>query len=130
MNKLKFLFVGLLAILVLSACATPPVQTSSAVQVSTEVKVALNAVILLGVMYGLQLLFDYVKIDLRGIGVVVATTVTEFAVLQLQGWIDLVPAAYDPFVTVGLQILLAVLVFLGGVRLFGQRERAKQLLAR
>lgn len=122
------LMIVALALLALTACTTA-VQTSSAVQVPIEVKLALNTLILAGAMYGLQLLFDYVHIDLRGLGAAVAAAVTEAAIMQLQGWIDLVPAQYDPVVTIGLQVLLAILVFLGGVRVFGQKERAKQLLA-
>lgn len=129
MKTLKLIFGFVLVAIVLSSC-TVAVMTSNAVQVPNEVKVALNAVILIGVMYGLQLLLDYVHIDLRGIGVTIAAAISEAAILQLQGWIDLVPVAYDPFVTVGLQILLAVLVFLGGVRLLAHPERARQLLTK
>ena len=116
--------------LVLTACVAQPtsVQTSSAVQVSDAVKVAINGLLLTLVMYGLQLVFDLAHIDLRGIGVTIAAAVSEFAILQLQGLIDTIPAAYDPVVTLGLEILLAVLVFLGGVRLFGQRERAAKFM--
>lgn len=128
MKSFKFLMVFVLATVLLVACA-PAAYTSSAVQVPVEVKVAINALILTGVMFGLQLLLDYIHIDLRGIGATVAAAVTETVVLQLQGFIDLVPAQYDPVVVIGLQVLLAVLVFLGTIRIFGQRERAKQLLA-
>lgn len=131
MKLSKVLFVIVLASVFLSACAVvgPAALGSPAVQVPVEVKLALNALVLIGVMYGLQLVFDYVHIDLRGLGAAIAAAVTEAAILQLQGFIDLVPVAFDPVVVIGLQVLLAILVFLGSVRLLSQRERAKGFLA-
>lgn len=115
-----------LLVLFLSACV--PVSTaipaSPAVQIPLDLKMALNAAILFGVMFGLQWLFETVKIDLRGVGAFIASAVAEFLILQLQGWIDVVPAQYDVYVLLGLNIILTVLTTLGYIRVAFRPERA------
>jgi hypothetical protein len=126
----KFLTLAMVLGVFLSGCvaANEAVNTSSAVQVPDALKVAINGLVLFGVTFGLQLVFDKLGLDLRGLGVGLAVAVSEFAILQLQGLIDIVPAAYDIYVTVGLNVILAILTSLGFVRLTLNRERAQQLL--
>lgn len=121
----KILFACLL-VLVLTAC-TPvsfAVPASPAVQIPPALVLALNAALLFGVTFGLQWLFEVAKIDLRGIGAVVASAVGEFLILQFQGWIDVVPAQYDLYVMLGLNILLTVLTTLGYIRVAFRPQRA------
>jgi hypothetical protein len=129
MKKFMFLFVF---VFVLAACVPQPtsLQTSMATPIPDALKVVINGLLLVGVTYGLQLLFDLVKIDLRGLGVAVAVAISEVVILQLQGVINLIPAQYDTVVTLGFEIALSLLTFLGSIRLFAQKERASQLLAR
>lgn len=127
MKAFRFLLpLVILVVLFLAGCAASP--TSNAVQVPDLLKVAINAFVLVAVTFGLQLVFDKVGLDLRGVGVVVAASVAEFVILQLQGLIDVVPMAYDLYVTIVLNVILAILTSLGYVRVFLQRERAKELL--
>lgn len=114
----------------LSGCvsAQGAVQTSAAVQIPDALKVAINGLILFGVMFGLQWVFDQFGLDLRGVGVAIAVGLSEFAILQLQGLIDIVPAQYDVLVTVALNVVLAILTSLGYVRVALQKERARELL--
>lgn len=129
MKRFPILLTILLA-LVLSACSTSAeaIATSRAVQIPLELKLALNGLVLFGVMFGLQWVFDRFGLDLRGIGAAFAAAVSEFAILQFQGLIDLVPAQYDTLVLIGLNVLLAVLTSLGFYRAVFQRERAASLL--
>lgn len=113
----------------LTACspAANTIATSQAVQIPLELKLAINGVILFGVMFGLQFLFDKVGLDLRGLGTVLAGAVAEFAILHFQGLIDVIPAQYDTLVLIGLNVLLAVLTSLGFYQVAFRRERAAKL---
>jgi len=128
--KLSKLFpVLVIGVLFLSACvANGAVATSNAVQLPDALKLAINGLVLFGVMFGLQFVFDKFHLDLRGIGAAVALAVSEFAILQLQGLIDVVPMQYDLLVTVALNVILAVLTSLGFARVALHRERARELL--
>jgi len=104
------------------------VQTSSAVQVPEALKAILSGLILTGVLIGLQVVFDWTGLDLRGVGAAAAVAISGFAVAQLQGYIDAVPGAYDYLVTIGLNVLVTILSGLGYLRLLVSRERAAALL--
>jgi len=113
----------------LTACAPAnAVQTSQAVQLPDALKLAINGLILFGVTFGLQFVFDKFGLDLRGVGAALAVAVAEFAILQLQGLIDVIPAQYDLLVTVALNVILAVLTSLGFARVALHKERARELL--
>jgi hypothetical protein len=131
MKKILSLFV-----LILTALAAPflaigsqhsGAMSSMAVQIPLELKLAINGLFLFAVMYGLQWVFDQIGLDLRGIGAAAAASVSEFAILQFQGLINLAPAQYDVLISVGLSVLLAILTSLGFFRLAFQRERAAVL---
>lgn len=129
---MKRVFPFLLTVLVVLALAgsSPSAQfiaTSQAVQIPLELKLAINGALLFVVMLGLQWVFDQFGLDLRGIGAALAGAVSEFAILQFQGLIDIIPAQYDLLVVVGLNVLLAILTGLGFFRAFFQRERASVL---
>jgi len=129
MKKLfPLLAVGMI-FLTLTGCAANAVQTSQAVQIPDALKLAINGLVLFGVMFGLQWLFDQFGLDLRGVGAIVALAVSEFAILQLQGLIDVVPAQYDMFVSLALNVILAVLTSLGFARVALHKERARELVA-
>lgn len=119
----------LLTLLILVACAPTEqaIATSAAVQIPLELKVAINAAILFLVTFGLQFVFDKIGLDLRGVGTALAVAVSEFAILQFQGLIDVVPAQYDLYIMIGLNVILAVLSSLGFIRVLIQRPRAEAL---
>lgn len=124
---MKIIKVLLLALtgLVLTACAAQP--TSAAVQVPDALKLALGGLVLAGVTAGLQVVFEWVGLDLRNLGAGLATAISGFAILQLQGVIDVIPAQYDVLVGIGLNVLVVILAGLGYVRLLVAPERARQL---
>lgn len=127
----KILLIVVLALL-LTACLPPAeaVATSSAVQLPEALTLALGALILAAVTIGLQVVFDSFGLDLRGVGAAIAVGVTGFAIAQLQGLIDIIPAMYDQIVMIVLNVLVVILGGLGTLRALFSRERAAQLLAR
>jgi hypothetical protein len=122
--------VVLLAVLAfaVTACVAPAVQTSAAVQIPEALVLAFNALVLAGVTVGLQVVFDSVGLDLRGIGTALAVALSGFVLAQLQGFIDLVPVEYDLYVNIVLNIIVVVLTGLGYLRLLVHPARAAQLL--
>lgn len=103
------------------------VATSSAVQIPEVLRLAIGGLILAGVTLGLQAVFDSVGLDLRGLGAALAVTLSGFAVAQLQGLIDLIPAMYDQLTTIALNILVVILSGLGALRALLQPSRAAQI---
>lgn len=133
MKRFRFMFFVMLALFVLSACVAPAeeaVQTSVAVTIPSALVLALNALVLAGVTVGLQVVFDSVGLDLRGLGAGLAVAVSGFTLAQLQGFIDLIPVEFDLYVNIVLNILVVILGGLGYLRIVVSRERAAQLLAR
>jgi hypothetical protein len=128
-TKKLFLFIVLLVFPIMLAACTPE-PTSSAVQLPDALKLALSGLILAGVTLGLQAVFDSVGLDLRGVGAAIAVAVSGFAIAQLQGLIDIIPAQYDQLVMIGLNIAVVILTGLGTLQAVFKRERAAQVLAR
>lgn len=132
----KLLVLASLLVLSLAACTPAPtwipaqaIYTSRAVQISLDLKLAFNGALLFVVMLGLQWVFDTTggKLDLRGAGAIVAGAVAEFLILQFQGLIDVIPAQYDLLVTLGLNVILAILTGLGFAQALFRPHRAAQL---
>lgn len=120
--------VAVLAAVISQPAAAQAVQTSSAVQIPEALKNILSGLILTGVLLGLQVVFDWTGLDLRGVGTAVAVVVSGFVVAQLQGYIDVIPAAYDYLVVIGLNVLVTILSGLGYLRLLVNRERPTAFL--
>lgn len=130
---MKKLLPLLLLAFVLTACGVPVegegvVATSSAVQIPNLLVLAIDALILVGITLGLQVVFDSFGLDLRGFGAAIAVVVSAFVVAQLQGIIDLVPVQYDQLVSIVLNVLVVILSGLGTIRAFFNPTRAAQLL--
>lgn len=115
MKLVKRLILFFLLSLALVACA--PVATSQAVQVPEALQLAIGAAVLAVLTAGFVFLFEKSGLDLRGFAVPVSVTVSAYLVAQLQGWINTIPAQYDPTLTVILQILVVIVGGLGVLRL-------------
>lgn len=129
--KISKLFLLLaLGMILVSGCtaANGVANTSQAVQLPDAFKLAINGLVLFGVMFGLQWVFEKVGLDLRGYGAGLALALSEFGVLQLQGLINVVPAQYDIYVTLALNVIFAVLTSLGFARVALNKERARDLI--
>jgi hypothetical protein len=113
--KIRNLVLLTLIVLALSACA--PVATSQAVQVPEALQLALGAAVLAVLTAGFVFIFEKTGLDLRGYATPIAVTLSAYLVAQLQGWINTLPAQYDPTLTVVLQILVVIVGGLGVLRL-------------
>ena len=126
MKTTKIILLTLLFAFALSACTAAP--TSNAVQIPDALTLAIGALILAAVTLGLQTLFDSVGLDLRGVGAAIAVAVSGFAIAQLQGLIDIIPAQYDQLITIVLNVAVVILGGLGTLQALFKRERAAQVL--
>ena len=122
----KVVTVVLILMFTLSACTAAP--TSNAVQIPEALTLAIGALILAAVTLGLQAVFDSVGLDLRGVGAAIAVAVSGFAIAQLQGLIDIIPAQYDQLTTIVLNVAVVILGGIGTLQAVFKRERAAQLL--
>lgn len=119
---------AVIAVVVAAPEPTEAIQTSSAVQIPDALKNILSGLILTGVLLGLQVVFDWTGLDLRGVGAAAAVAISGFAVAELQGYIDAIPEIYDYLATIGLNVLVVILSGLGYLRLLVNRERAVAVL--
>jgi len=113
--KIRNILLFFVLALALAACA--PVATSQAVQVPEALQLALGALILAALTAGFVYIFEWTGLDLRGYAVGISVTISAYLVAQLQGWINTLPAQYDPMLTVILQILVVIVGGLGVLRL-------------
>lgn len=120
--------VSVLAAVVSEPASAEAIQTSTAVQIPESLKNILSGLILTGVLLGLQVVFDWTGLDLRGVGAAVAVAISGFSIAELQGYIDAIPEIYDYLATIGLNVLVVILSGLGYLRLLVSRERAAALL--
>lgn len=127
----KIIFLAFLVLVVVTGCVPEPtaVQTSSAVQVPEALKLVLSALILAGVTLGLQVVFDSIGLDLRGVGGAVSVSVSAFLIAQLQGYIDVIPASYDGLVLMVLNVAVVILGGLGTLQALFNSNRAAKVLS-
>lgn len=122
-------FVALLVLVLgLAQPAPTAIYTSRAVQIPIDLKLAFNGFVLFLVTFGLQFIFDKLKVDLRGWNLAIAMEVSEFLILQMQGLINVIPAQYDFWVSLGLYVLLAILSAVGFANVALRRGLAMSLL--
>lgn len=125
--KVKLIVMLVMVMVFATACSTPPetqaVQTSSAVQIDEALKLLIEGVLIAFFTAGTIYIFEKVGWDLRQLAIPTAVSFSTFLVAALQGWIDVQPEAYDPWISIGLRILGAVLVSFGALRLFSKQPR-------
>lgn len=109
---------------VLAACA--PAPASQAVDVPQAIELAIGALVLAALTAGFVFLFEKTSLDLKGFALPMSVAVSAYLVAQLQGIINTIPAAYDPFLTVLFEIIVVIIGGLGVLRL-RSNEPAKLL---
>lgn len=127
--KNKVILLVLLAAVLVVPLFSHSVQGSAAVQIPEQLKLIIDGLVLAAVMLGLQAIFDLVGLDLRGMGAAIAAVLSAFVIAQLQGLIDVVPAIYDQWLTIGIQILVYLLSGVGVLRAIFHPQRAAALFA-
>jgi hypothetical protein len=122
MKKL-FLLTGLVLLLV--ACAPTgqgAVQTSVAVTVPEALNVIIGTLMFTLVTAGFVYIFEKWGLDLRGYATGLAATLSGILIAALQHVINIIPAQYDTWVTMVLQILVIVLGGIGVLRLYAGKQ--------
>jgi hypothetical protein len=109
------------------APAASGIQTSAAVQIPDALKAIFSAVLLAGVTMGLQAIFNAFGLDLRGVGAAVAVALSGFIIAQLQGYIDVVPVAYDHIIQTIFNVLVVILGGIGAIRAFIHPQHASNM---
>jgi len=120
----RLIWIAAAFLLILSACA--PAPTSQAVDVPEALELAIGALVLAALTAGFVFLFEKSGLDLRGFAVPISVTGSAYLVAQLQGWINTIPAQYDPLLSTVLQIIVVIIGGLGVLRL-RSNERARLL---
>jgi hypothetical protein len=115
MKRISRIFLLVLMLIILTACAPRP--TSSAVEVPQAIELAIGALILAALTAGFVYLFEKSGLDLRGFALPISVTVSAFLVAQLQGLINTIPVEYDPLLSTVLQIIVVIIGGLGVLRL-------------
>lgn len=125
LNRLIRLVLLIAALLVvLAACS--PAPTSQAVDVPEVIELAIGTLVLAVLTAGFVFLFEKTGLDLRGFALPISVAASAYLVAQLQGFIDTIPAQYDPFLTVLFEIIVVIIGGLGVLRL-RSNERARLL---
>jgi len=107
--------------------AEPTLQTSSAVQIPEALKAIISTLLLAVVTLGLQGLFNTFGLDLRGLSSAIAVAVSGFVILQVQGYIDVIPAQYDNLIMIILNVLTVILGGIGTIRALVFRQHINNL---
>lgn len=113
MLKNRLIFLSLSLIVMAFAWFAPPSLLTTAVPIPAEVNAWVAGLIFAAVTSGFAFLFGYVGIDLRDLATPIAGALSLFVIGTLQGWINLIPAQYDDFVTVLFNVLVVILSGVG-----------------
>ena len=90
---------------------------AQAVQVPAEINLWLVGITFAFVTAGLDWVFNYTGLDLRGLSTELAGVLSGWIVLQAQNIINLIPAAYDGYVSFVFTVLVVLLGGIGALRL-------------
>lgn len=121
---IRFTMIVTAVLFVLTACS--PAPTSQAVDVPKVIELALGTLVLAVLTAGFVFLFEKTNLDLRGFALPISVAISAYLVAQLQGFINTIPAEYDPFLTVLFEIIAVIVGGLGVLRL-RSNERARLL---
>lgn len=99
------------------------VQTSSAAQIPEALILAFNGIAIGLFTAGFVYLFELTGIDFRELSVPIATSFAVWAVAEAQGWINSLPEATDPYLSLLFKILLLLIPGTGLLRLVSRQPR-------
>lgn len=107
------IFVLLAAVGITLFALVPQSPLSTAVAIPQQINAFVAGLILVAVTAGFVWLFDYVGLDLRDFTVPISGAVSTFILATLQGWVNLIPAQYDTYVTIAFNVLVVILSGIG-----------------
>lgn len=113
MSKNRIVFVGLSVLLVAFAVLAPVSTLATAVPIPAELNAWVAGLIFAAVTAGFAFLFGYIELDLREFATPFAGALSLFILGTLQGWVNLIPAQYDAFVSVFFNVLVVILSGVG-----------------
>lgn len=113
MSKNRIIFVGLSVLVLAFAFFAPASSLATAVPIPAELNAWVAGLIFAAVTAGFAFLFSYIGLDLREFATPFAGALSLFVLATLQGWVDLIPAQYDAFVTVLFNVLVVILSGVG-----------------
>lgn len=113
MSKNRIIFVSLSVLVLAFAFFAPASSLATAVPIPAELNAWVAGLIFAAVTAGFAFLFSYIGLDLREFATPFAGALSLFVLATLQGWVDLIPAQYDAFVTVLFNVLVVILSGVG-----------------
>ena len=114
-NRVSVLVV--LALVLVGGFYAVGANLAQAVQVPAEINLWLVGVTLAFVTAGLDWVFNYIGLDLRGYSTELSGVLSGWVVLQAQNIINLIPSIYDPYVSFVFTVLVVLLGGVGTLRL-------------
>jgi len=117
MSKNRLIFVGLSVLVIAFAWFAPASSLASSLATAVPIPAELNAwiagLIFAAVTAGFAFLFSYIGLDLREFATPISGALSLFLLGTLQGWVNLIPAQYDAFVTILFNVLVVILSGVG-----------------
>ena len=113
MKKNRIVFVGLSILVIAFAWFAPASTLATAVPIPAELNAWVAGLIFAAVTAGFAFLFGYIGLDLREFATPFAGALSLFVLGTLQGWVNLIPAQYDAFVSVFFNVLVVILSGVG-----------------
>lgn len=127
--KQKRITAGVFAILILvGGYFAIQGNIAQAVQVPDQINLWIDGVVFAAVTAGLAWLFQWIGLDFRGYADQIAGVLSAWIVLELQNIVNLIPAAYDPYVSFIFQVLLIILGGIGTLNILAMFRSQRTLL--
>ena len=71
---------------------------------------------------GFAYLFDWVGLDLRGLATPLSGVLSGWVLAELQNLVNLIPAEFDPFVSIAFRIIVVILSGMGALYLLAKQR--------
>lgn len=113
MSKNRLVFIGLSVLLIAFAWFAPASSLATAVPIPAELNAWVAGLIFAAVTAGFAFLFSYLGLDLREFATPISGALSLFVLGTLQGWVNLIPAQYEAFVTILFNVLVVILSGVG-----------------
>ncbi len=103
---------------------TPLIQTSAAVQIPEVLIRAFEGIAIGLFTAGFVYIFEKTGLDLTEFGIPMAVSFAAWAVAEFQGYINSIPEVNDPWISLFLRVLVALVPAVGLLRLISRQPAA------
>lgn len=128
MKTNRIVFVVLVVLLASFVFFAAQAATAQAVQIPNEVNLFLAGLVFALVTAGFNWLFQYIGLDLRGLATPIAGTLSAYIVAELQGLVNMIPAEYDPYVSLAFKLIVVIIGGVGTLSLIAKARGSKDAL--